>query len=115
MTTTSPRNNKKRGAGDEREVARLMGATRHWADTGGPEDCSHPLFALQVKGGKTVTTGPLREGVASATLAAEGTGKVPVCVLVDRRGTRLQRYAVIPLEAFIEWQRLGPQYQQDNS
>jgi len=113
MTAANPRNNKKRGASDEREVARLMGGTRHWADTGGPEDCAHPLYALQVKGGKTVTTGPLREGVASAIIAAEGTGKVPVCVLVDRRGTRLQRYAVIPLEAFIEWQQLGLPSQED--
>lgn len=102
MTTTSARNNKARGKADERDVARILGGKRHPADTGGLEDVAHDWLTVQVKGGATVTTGPLRDGLAGAQAVAPPT-KLPCVVLVDRRGTRLKRYIVFDLEQFAAW------------
>lgn len=103
MTAARSPRNKHRGAQDERDVARILGGKRHLADTGGPEDVEHDWLAIQVKGGATVTTAPLRDGIVAAKLAALGKNKLPVCVLVDRRGTRLARYVVIELGDFAAW------------
>lgn len=100
MTQAGSRNNKHRGASDERDVARILGGKRHLADTGGPEDVQHNSFAIQVKGGKAVVTQPMRDALASARAAAVGTAKLPAVVLIDRRGTRLQRWICFALEEF---------------
>lgn len=94
-------NNKHRGAQYERDVARILGGKRHLADTGGPEDVSHPLYAIQVKSGKTVATTIMRAGMVSAKKAAEGTDKLAALVIIDRRNTRLERYICFDLE---DWQ-----------
>jgi hypothetical protein len=99
MTKVTARASKARAKQDERDVARLLGGERHPADMGGPEDVSHPTLAIQVKGRASVPD-YLREGMAAAQAAAAGTIKLPVLVLVDRSGTRVQRYAIIPLEEF---------------
>lgn len=101
------RNNKQRGASYEREVARILGGTRHKADTGGPEDIRHPWLAVQIKSGLTVGSVALRDGMALARAAAAGTNKLPATVLVDRRGTRLQRFICFDLEAFADWYGCG--------
>lgn len=103
MTSVKASRNKARAKVDENDVARILGGTRHWADVGGKEDVSHPQFAIQVKGGLRVVNDTVREGVDAARAAAAGTGKLPVCVLVDRGGTRVRRFAVIPLEEFADW------------
>ena len=100
MTRVSASRNKARGKQDERDVARILGGVRHMADTGGPEDVSHPLYAIQVKGGMTVVTAVMRAGLASAIKAAEGTDKLPMLALVDRSGGRLQRWVCFPMEAW---------------
>lgn len=106
MTAVSPerrrmgRNNKARGKVYEREIARALGTTRHWGDAGGPEDLvSVGGMAIQIKSGKTVVTEVMREALASARLAA-GTEHLPTVVLIDRRGTRIQRWIAFPFE---EW------------
>jgi len=101
------RNSKARGKQDERDVARILGGKRHPADTGGDCDIDHPSLAIQVKGGSTTVTEIIRTGMASAKAAALGTGKLPVLVVVDRRGTRLARYAIIELGAFADWNGFG--------
>ena len=100
MTSTNPKRNKARGASDEKDVARIIGGTRHWADTGGCEDVEHPEMCVQVKGGKQVVTEAMREGLQAARTGAVASRKLPAVVLVDRRGTRLQRWIAFPLE---EW------------
>jgi hypothetical protein len=107
MTATNPRRNKARGANDERDVARIIGGVRHVADTGGPEDILHPEFAIQCKGGKEVVTEAMRVGLQSARMAAVGTTKLPAVTLVDRRGTRVQRWICFPLEEFAAYHGYG--------
>ena len=107
MTQATAARNKVRAKQDERDVARILGGTRHPADTGGPEDVSHPEYAIQVKGGSAVVTETMREALGSARAAAVGTGKLPAVVLVDRRGTRLQRWICLPLEEFAAYHGYG--------
>lgn len=103
MTATNPRRNRARGAQDERDVAKVLGTERYWANSGGPEDCK-PLdgMAIQVKGGKQVVTQDMREALASARMAA-GEHGLPTVVLVDRRGTRIQRWIAFPLAEWAAW------------
>ena len=108
MTKVSARQNKQRGKQDERDIARFLGGKRHLADTGGPEDVQHDWLAIQVKGGKTVITQAIRDGMASAKLAATGRNVLPVVAVVDRRGSRLDRYLVFDLHQFASWYGLGP-------
>jgi hypothetical protein len=108
MTRVTAARNKARSKEDEKDVARILGATRHWADTGGPEDCAHPVLCIQVKGGKAVVNDTLREGMASAKAGAAGTSKLPCVVLVDRKGTRVKRYVVFELEAYADHEGYGP-------
>lgn len=107
MTKVSPLRNKKRGAEDERDVGRILGATRHPADTGGKEDLEHPTLCIQVKGGLRVVTDTIREGLDAATAACPP-GKLPVLVVVDRAGTRLRRFVVMDLGVFADWNGFGP-------
>lgn len=102
MTRVSASRNKARGKQDERDVARILQGRRHLADTGGPEDVAHEWLAVQVKGGKTVVTSIMRAGLDSARKAAEGTDKLPALVMVDRSGTRVQRWIAFPLEQWAE-------------
>lgn len=104
MTNTIPgaKNNKARGKQDERDVARILGGKRHPADSGGAEDVAHGWLTIQVKGGATVTTAPLRDGLAAAQ-SCNPPGKLACVVLIDRRGTRLKRYIAFELEEFAGW------------
>ena len=108
MTRATAAQNKARGASDERDVARLLGGRRHLADTGGPEDVAHDWLAIQVRGGKRLMTDPVRTGVDAARAAANGATKLPVCVVVDRAGTRIRRYVVVELADFAAWHGLPP-------
>lgn len=101
--STIGRNSKSRAKGYERDVARILGGKRHLADTGGPEDVEHPTLAVQVKSGLSVVTQVMRDGLESARKAAEGTDKLPVVALIDRKGSRLQRWVAIPMEEFAAW------------
>jgi hypothetical protein len=97
--TRRNRNNRLRGKRDELEVAKIIGGKRYPANTGGPGDIEHSSWAVQCKG-RAAVPDYIRDGVASARVAALGTTKLPVLVLVDRSGTRVQRYAIVPLEEF---------------
>ena len=103
------RRNQSRGKAYERDIAERIGGKRYPANVGGPCDIEHNLFAVQCKSGAKVVTEIIRDGVASAEAAAVMSGKLPLLVIVDRRGTRLKRYAVMPLEALIDWRGGGPQ------
>ncbi len=102
MTKTNPNRNKHRGADDERDHAHRLGGRRHLANTGGPEDVSHPGFAVQVKGGKSVTTTIFRSGMDDAEEAYLRSGKPPLLAITDRSGTRLRRYIAMPEEVFAD-------------
>jgi hypothetical protein len=104
MTSVRADQNRERGKADERDIARRLGGVRHPANTGGPEDISHSKLAIQVKGGKNVTTKVIRDGMASAEVAGSASGKLPTLVLVDRSASRLKRYIVFDLDRWIEWQ-----------
>ena len=108
MTRVTAAQNKSRGADDERAVARLLGGQRHKADSGGPEDVAHDWLAIQVRGGKRLMTDPVRTGVDAARVAANGAAKLPVCVVVDRAGTRIRRFVVVELADFAAWHGLPP-------
>lgn len=101
MTTVSPKRNRARGAQDERDVARILGTERYWANSGGPADCK-PVngMAIQIKGGKQVVTETMREALVSARAATSEEYPLPTVVLVDRKGTRVQRWIAFPLD---EW------------
>ena len=103
------RNSRKRGAQDERDVARILGADRHWANSGGPEDCEHPDLAIQVRGGKAVVNEKLRDGMTQAKVAAVGVSKLPCVVLVDRKTSRVRRYIVFELETYADYHGYGPE------
>lgn len=107
MTHVTAARNKARSKQDEKDVARILGATRHWADTGGPEDCAHPVLSIQVKGGLSVVNDTLRTGMASAKAGAVGTAKLPCVVLVDRKGTRVRRYIVFDLIEYADHEGYG--------
>ncbi len=100
MTRTNPKRNKGRGADDERDHAHRLGGRRHLANTGGPEDVEHPQFAVQVKGGKSVTTATFRSGMDDAEEASLRSGKPPLLAITDRSGTTLRRYVAMPEEWF---------------
>lgn len=107
MTRVSASQNKARGAADERDIAKRLGGKRHPADTGGDEDIEHPELCIQVKGGGTVVTEVMRGAMASAKAAANHPAKLPAVALVDRRGTRLQRYIVFDLDQWAAWYGYG--------
>lgn len=102
------RRSQRRAKDDERDVARKFGATRHHANTGGPEDCEHEWLAIQVKGGLRVMTDTVRQGVDSARVAAVGTTKLPICVVRDRSGTRIRDFVVIDADDFISYHGIEP-------
>lgn len=101
------RASKARAKQDERDVARILGGKRHPADVGGGEDVSHPVLAIQVKGGMRVMNEVVRSGLVAARVAAGDSKRLPVCVVVDRSGTRVQRYVVIGLEEFADFHGFG--------
>lgn len=109
-TTNSARgrNNKARAKQDERDVALVLGGRRFEADTGHLLDVEHPEYAIQVKGGATVTTAALRDGLAQAVAGAVGTTLLRCVVLVDRRGSRIGRYVVFELGVFVAHHGYGP-------
>ena len=104
MTKVSAARNRARGAQDEKDVAKILGAKRHWANSGGPEDLEHDRFAIQVKGGLRVINDTIRNGLSAATAAAGDSGKLPILVCVDRAGTRLKRYVIIELGTWCDWE-----------
>lgn len=101
MTSVKASRNKARGKADERDVARILGGTRHPADTGGDEDVEHHELCIQVKGGLRVANDTIRNGLKAAQ-QKEG-GKLPALVLVDRAGTRVSRYILFDLQEFANW------------
>lgn len=101
MTTVKASRNKERGKADERDVARILGGTRHPADVGGDEDVEHPDLCIQVKGGLRVVNDTIRLGLRSAQ--NKKNGKLPCVVLVDRGGTRISRYIVFDLQEWADW------------
>ena len=103
MTRVSSRRNGARGANDERRAAEDLGGLRHWANSGRHEDVAHQALAIQVKGGKTVTTTIMRAGLDAAQLAAVGTAKVPCLYIVDRSGTRVRRLVVFEVDQLCQW------------
>lgn len=103
VTRVSAKRNRDRGASDEKDIAKRLGAKRHWANSGGPEDLEHPSMSIQVKGGLSCVTQVMRDAMASAKAAANYPAKLPAVALVDRRGTRLARYIVFDLDQWCAW------------
>ena len=62
----------------------------------------HPQFAVQVKGGKVVTTTTFRSGMDDAIEAFVRSGKPPLLAITDRSGTTLRRYVAMPEEVFAD-------------
>jgi hypothetical protein len=108
VTKVSPKQNRARGAQDERDVARILGAERYWANSGGPADLKHDRYAIQVKGGLRVINDTIRNGLSSAEVAAIGTGRLPILVVVDRAGTRIKRYVVMELSMWADYEGIKP-------
>jgi hypothetical protein len=102
------RASQRRGKDDERDVARILGAKRYWANSGGPADLEHDRYAIQVKGGLRVINDTVRNGLSSAEVAAIGTGRLPVLVVVDRAGTRIKRYVVMELSMWADYEGIKP-------
>jgi hypothetical protein len=102
MTNVSSHQNRNRGAQDERDVDRLLRGNGRWeANSGGKEDVRHNVFAIQVKGGLSVTSATMRSALEDARIAAATNGKVPLVALVDRKGARIQRWVCFPMEEFV--------------
>lgn len=103
MTKVSASQNRNRGAQDERDIDRLLKGNGRWeANSGGPEDVKHDQFSIQVKGGKSVTSATMRDALEDARKGAARAGKIPLVALVDRSGTRIQRWVCFPMEEFVE-------------
>lgn len=107
MTKGSAKNNKGRGAAYERDIARRLGGTRHWADTGGKEDVEHPSLSIQIKSGLRVVNNTIREGLDAARSVANGQGKLGCLAIVDRSGSRLRRFVVFDLDEFADFHGMG--------
>ena len=102
------RRSKSRGKADERYVARLLGVARYPADTGGGADIALPGYSIQVKGGGTVATVVMREGMDSARASASP-GEIPAVVLIDRRvPNRLRRFIVFDLGEWADYNGYSP-------
>jgi hypothetical protein len=102
MTKVSAHQNRARGAQDERDIDKLLGGNGRWeANSGGKEDVRHDLFAIQVKGGKSVTTATMRSALEDARIAGATNGRTPLVALVDRQGPRIQRWVCFPMEEFV--------------
>jgi hypothetical protein len=102
MTSVSSHGNRNRGAQDERDVDKLLGGNGRWeANSGGKEDVRHDLFAIQVKGGLSVTSATMRGALEDARTAAATNSRIPLVALVDRKGTRIQRWVCFPMEEFV--------------
>jgi hypothetical protein len=102
MTKVGANQNRNRGAQDERDIDRLLAGNGRWeANSGGKEDVKHNVFAIQVKGGLSVTSATMRSALEDARVAAAINGKVPLVALVDRKGTRIQRWVCFPMEEFV--------------
>lgn len=93
---------KARGKADERRIGKILGLTRFPADTGGAIDLRGYGFAIQVKGGYTVTTSIMREALGQAR-AGTGTGEIPCVALVDRSGARIQEWLCFPAREFADF------------
>jgi hypothetical protein len=65
------------------------------------------VLAIQVKGGMRVMNEVVRSGLVAARVAAGDSKRLPVCVVVDRSGTRVQRYVVIELAEFADFHGFG--------
>jgi hypothetical protein len=102
VTKVGSHGNRDRGAQDERDVDRLLRGNGRWeANSGGKEDVRHDRFAIQVKGGLSVTSATMRSALEDARVAAAINGRVPLVALVDRKGTRIQRWVCFPMEEFV--------------
>ena len=107
VTRVSAARNKQRAKDDERDIARRLGGTRHWADTGGKEDVSHPFLSIQVKAGLRVANDTIREGLDAARASAVTQEKLGALAVVDRAGGRVRRFLVFDLDEFANWHGLG--------
>jgi hypothetical protein len=102
MTKVGAHQNRNRGAQDERDIDRLLRGNGRWeANSGGKEDVRHDRFAIQVKGGLSVTSATMRSALEDARIAAATNGRTPLVALVDRKGTRIQRWVCFPMEEFV--------------
>lgn len=93
---------KARAKCDERDIAKALGGTRYPADTGGLLDVLAEPFGVQVKGGSTVVTEVIRQGMAEAVAGCHGTALTPLLAVVDRRGARNQTYIILRLSDFLD-------------
>lgn len=98
-------NSKLRGKRYERDVAKIFGATRHKADTGGLEDLEHPILSIQVKSGLRLVNDTIRTAVDAGR--ANTQGKLGCAVLVDRSGPRIREFIVFDAREFAAWCGFG--------
>ena len=91
----------------ERDWAEWLGGKRvpvNGRQRGSAPDVEHPLYAIEVKAGKTMPT-RLRDGMQQAVASSIGTGKIPLlCVSHSRgRGIPIAHYVIMRLEDFQQW------------
>lgn len=99
------RNSKARAKTYERDIARALGGTRYPADTGGKLDVLAEPFGFQVKSGLSVVTQTMRTGMAEAVAGCLGTALIPALALIDRRGSRNDKYIVLRLTDWCDLHR----------
>jgi hypothetical protein len=90
----------------ERQVARALGGERQ-PNTGrrGPDALAGP-WAIEVKTRRSLP-GWLLAALHQAEAGARATGRLPLVVLVHApgKGRKAQRYALMPLEALVAWEK----------
>jgi hypothetical protein len=90
----------------ERAIAKALGGRRQ-PNTGrlSPDVVSHQ-WAIEVKARRSLPQWLLK-AVSQAQEGARATGRLPVVVLVHApgKGRKAQRYALMPLEALVTWEK----------
>src|SRR3990172_12040069 len=89
----------------ERDAAALIGAKRHWANSGERVDADSPLFAQQAKNPKEMSLAELERLVEEMTLLGIDSGRIPMVVVKRSAGRPTPVLVVLPAEA---WRLLPP-------
>jgi len=85
----------------ERDAAALIGAKRHWANSGERVDADSPLFAQQAKNPKEMPLAELERLVEEMTLLGIDSGRIPMVVVKRSAGRPTPTLVVLPAEAWL--------------
>ena len=106
MSSNNSRNGK-RGAIEERAVAKRLGGKRYLANSGGPVDIKHDWLRIQVKSGLRVLS---QKQLDALDVVKAGCPKthLPCAVfsLREGQGKRTRRVIAFDLDDFAEWMGL---------